>query len=257
MTAKLLPEIEAFLKPLGKVILSMSGGKDSVTTWCLLKELGLDVRPFYMQMIPGLSWIEDYLTYLEGHFGVPILRVQHPQTYHWLRTMGGQPPHRLGALRLLQLPRFDYPDVEDGVRWSLSARDLTAGGRKVPYEDITRNGPWKGAWVAVGTRVADSPARRKSFGRLGWKRDGLRKLYPIYNFLKADLIDVLKRHEVRLSPCYKMFARSFDGVDFRFLDAIRTDHPADYERIRQWLPLIDAEFARVQFARKHGLATIT
>lgn len=256
MTA-LLPEVESFFRPLKQIILSFSGGKDSLACWCLLRELGLDVRPFYMQMIPGLSWIEEYLGYLERHFGVHILRVQHPQTYAWLRTMGAQPPHRLGALRLLKLPRFDYPDVEQGVRWSLSARDMSAGGKKVPYTEITRRGPWKEGWVAVGTRTADSPHRKRSFERLGWKRETLRKVYPIFNMLKADLIAVMKRHDVKLSRCYKMFSRSFDGVDFRYLDAIRTDFPGDYRRILEWCPMVGAEFARVKFAQKHGIATIT
>lgn len=241
--SQLSPEITDFLRAQGRVILSFSGGKDSLTAWALLHELGVDVEPFYMVMVPGLSWVEGYLAYLERHFGCHIMRVQHPQPYHWLSTYTSQPPHRKGALDFLRLPRFDYPDVERGVRRTLAAR------RADPA--------WKDAWVAVGTRTVDSPQRRRSFERYGWKRDKLKKLYPIHSFRKDDVIDVLVRHGLKLSPCYRMFGRSFDGVDFRYLDAIRTDYPEDYRRILDWLPLAGLEFHRVNFARKHNVATVT
>jgi hypothetical protein len=240
---QLQPDIASFLRERGKVILSFSGGKDSLCVWCLLRELGVEVRPFYMQMVPGLSWIEDYLGYLERWSGVHVLRVQHPQPYHWLRTYSSQPPHRKGALDFLRLPRFDYPDVERGVRRTWSQRE---------------NDPaWAEAWVAVGTRTADSPQRRRSFQKYGWKREILKKVYPIHDFRKDDLIGVLKRNGVKLSPCYRMFGRSFDGVDFRFIDAIRTDYPDDYARIKEWMPLQDLEFHRVRFAQKHKIARVT
>lgn len=237
------PEIATFLKAQGRAILSFSGGKDSLACWCALAELGVEVRPFYMAMIPGLSFVEDYLDYVGRYFGVPVMRTQHPNTYHWLRTYAGQPPHRKHTIDFLRLPRFAYEDVEQGVRRTLNQRERTL--------------KWGDAWVAVGTRTTDSPQRRRSFLRLGWRRGKTRKVYPIHDFNKAMLIEVLVKHQVKLAPDYGMFGRSFDGVDFRYLDAIRMDYPQDYQRILEWMPLQDTEFHRVNFARKHGIATVT
>lgn len=237
-----LEPIAQFIRKQGRIILSFSAGKDSLTCWCILRELGVEVKPFYLYMIPGISWIEDYLAYLEDWSGEHITRCLHPQVYTWIRTYGFQTPERAEAIELLDLPQFDYPDIEGGVRRTLAAR----------HGEV-----WRGVWSCVGTRTQDSPQRRRSFDKYGWKRTKLRKLYPIWNFSKQDVIDTLRRHKVKLSPCYRMFGRSFDGVDYRFLDGIRTDYPEDYQRILEWVPLAGAEFARVRFAVKHGIATVS
>lgn len=267
------PEVIQFLKDQGRVILSFSGGKDSIAAWCVMKEIGVEVRAYCMRMIPGLSWFEDYLDYCEDVFGSKILRTQHPQMYHWVRTYQSQPPHRKNAIDFLQLPRFSFEDIERGVRRTLAfeydeidqaeatanvtLRKPKKGEKKKELRQLSKSVNWKGAWVAVGTRIVDSPMRRYRFKTLGWKRQKIRKVFPIYNFKKQDVVDVIKRHGVKLSPCYKMFGRSFDGVDFRYLDGIREYYPQDYQRILEWLPMQDVEFARVEFARRHGLAKIT
>jgi hypothetical protein len=41
-----------------------------------------------------------------------------------------------------------------------------------------------------------------------------------------------------------MFGRSFDGIDYRFLEPISRLYPEDYQRILQDFPLADLELFR-------------
>jgi hypothetical protein len=240
---QLAPEIADFLKAEGRVILAFSGGKDSLACYCALAELGIEVRPLYMQLVPGLGYIDDYMGYIERHFGNPVLKVLHPLTYHYLKAYTAQPPHRKAVIDFLRLPKFDYEDIERGVRRTLDMREPGRG--------------WKDAWVAVGTKWTDNIIRRRSFERYGWKRDKTRKAHPVHDWRKADLIAAMRRGGVKLPLCYKMFARSFEGVDFRYLDGLRHHRPEDYRRVLEWFPLAGLEFARVEVALRHGVATVT
>lgn len=233
----LLPEIREWLESLTdkRVILSFSAGKDSLTCWVALEQMGMEVYPFYLYQVPGLQFVEKYLDYLEKIFKCHIMRCLHPMTWNWIWTLAGQPPHRAEAIELLNMPLFNYPDVEAGVRRSL---------------DLPK------AWVAVGTRIVDSPQRRRAFLRHGWKREQLKKFYPIYNFVKDDVIQLLKHRGVKLCHSYQMFGRSFDGVDYRYLAAIKEDFPKDYQRILDLMPLQAAEIHRVNFAVKHGIGVV-
>ena len=51
---------------------------------------------------------------------------------------------------------------------------------------------------------------------------------------------------LKLSPEYRLFGRSFDGLDYRFLRPIRDHYPADYDRIREFFPLVEAELHRYE-----------
>jgi len=43
---------------------------------------------------------------------------------------------------------------------------------------------------------------------------------------------------------YEWFGRSFDGLDFRFLEPMSRFAPADYERVLDWFPLADVQMFR-------------
>lgn len=245
---KLTPEVVEFLGRQRRVILACSGGKDSLTCWLCLRELGLEIQPCYYALIPGLSFVEAYLNYLERKLGVRVMRLQHPQTYHWLRTFAGQPPHRKTTIDLLKPPMFQFPDVNRGIRRTMERRD--------PGASVRSGVDWKDAYTCMGTRYVDSYHRRLAFKRKGWKRDDVMSCSPIHNFSKEDVFNVLKRSGVKVSPDYKMFGRSFDGIDYRFLKVVREDYPEDYAKILKWVPLAEAEFWRVKWAVEHGIAEI-
>lgn len=214
------------------VMLSFSCGKDSLGCWCLLREYGFQVIPFYAAFVPGLKFVERTLAYYEDFFETHIYRTLDPNFYHWIRTYGFQPPERLKSIDWIRLPRFDYHDIQVGI-----AR--TTG---LPEE----------AWTAVGTRMADSMNRRMSFRQHGPINQIARRFFPVYDLTKPDLIALFRKAGVKLAPDYRLFGRSFCGLDYRFLSAIRDTYPEDYERIRFWFPLVDLEFIRHKLGVQYG-----
>lgn len=215
------------------VLLSFSCGKDSLCAWLVLRAAGFRVYPFYMQLVPGLAFVERSLRYYEEFFETPILRVLHPNLYADIDIFRGQPPSRQDGIESLRLPIFSYADVEAGVRRTCGLGDST--------------------WVAVGLRYADSSMRRNRM-----PKDGInyakRRFYPIAPFKKNDLIAALQQAKVKLPPDYLLFARSFDGLDYRFLSVIKERFPTDYALIREWFPLAEVELFRAEVARRHGQA---
>jgi hypothetical protein len=216
-----------------RVLLSFSCGKDSVATWCFLKRHGFDLVPFYMQLVPGLKFVERSLTYYERFFDTHIYRTIHPSLYHWLDALNAQPPGRKDAIDFLKVPLFDYPDVARGV--------ARTAGLKWP------------TWVAVGIRRAESRLRANRILPDGLNRQR-RNFYPIAEFSKADVIAELKQAGVKLPIDYQIFGRSFDGLDYRFLSVIRERFPDDYRLILDWFPGAHAEIVRANVARTHGQA---
>lgn len=212
------------------VLLSFSRGKDSLAAWCYLRDAGLRVVPFHMELIPGLGFVEKSLRYYEDFFGVHIYRVIHPNLYHWIRTAAFQPASRLGVIDRLGLPQFDYADVNRGV-----AR--TAG---LPED----------TWCAVGTRSVDSPIRRMSIARTGPLNEKRRTFMPIFDMRKAELIGLLSKHGVKLPEDYAIWGRSFDGIDYRFLSPMRRHYPDDFQKICDWFPWAKTELARREIAER-------
>ena len=79
-------------------VLAFSAGKDSIAAWLALRELGIEVRPVYKFLVPGLAFVERSLAYYESHFGVPIARVPHPSLFRWLRILTFQAPEHCRIL---------------------------------------------------------------------------------------------------------------------------------------------------------------
>lgn len=215
------------------IILSFSNGKDSLATWCVLKEAGFRIVPFYAQFVPKLGFIERSLEYYENFFDTHIYRVVDPNFYHWLATYGFQPPERLRTLDWLDLPRFNYVDIQAGI------------ARTVGMDDETY-------WCAVGTRASDSLNRMLSFKHHGPVNLISRRFYPIYDLHKLDLIPIFQKAGVKLPPDYRLFGRSFCGLDYRFMKTIKETYPEDFEIIKFWFPLIELEFAKYEIGARHA-----
>jgi hypothetical protein len=65
----------------GKTLLSFSGGKDSIGAWLQLRRYFPEITPVFMYLIPGLSFVEESLSYFEDYFGTRIIRMPHPSLY--------------------------------------------------------------------------------------------------------------------------------------------------------------------------------
>lgn len=215
--------------------LSFSNGKDSLAAWLYLRENGFKIVPFYMQIVPGLEFVENSIRFYESFFGVHVYRLTLPNAYMWLNNFHSQPVERFARLAALfggYLPLFKYQDVEQGFR-------RTAGLRL-------------NTWIAVGIKASDSAIR--SGGKAGTGYDPKRNVFhPLRRWSEDDVVRILKDYRCPLPTDYELFgSRSFDGFDARFLLPIKERYPADYRRILEWAPDARHELSRLEVATKHG-----
>lgn len=205
--------------------LAFSCGKDSIAAWLAMKEAGIkEIVPVYWWTIPDLSFVNESLKYYEDVFETHIFRLPHPSFYRFLAYGVCQPPERI---RVIEAANIIIPTYEQ--IWDLL---------------IEQEGLPKRMWKANGTRAADSLMRRTSFMRHGVMKEKTRVVSPIADWLKSEVFDIMKRHNVKLPVDYEMFKRSFDGIDSRYVIPIKERFPDDYEKLLEWFPLIKMNLIR-------------
>lgn len=211
-----------------KSLLAFSCGKDAVATWLAIREYFDEVVPYYLYLVPDLDFVNESIDYYERFFGTKIVQLPHPSVHRMLNNFVFQPPQNCKVIEQAGLPDFDYLDIQAVMceRYNLPKKTL----------------------VADGVRAADSPMRRvaiNTHGSISYKQ---LKYHPIWDWKKADLIECFKKHNVKLAVDYKIFGRSFDGIDLRFLYLIRQHFPKDYQKILDLYPLADLEIFRWECA---------
>lgn len=212
------------------VLVAFSGGKDAIAAELALQDAGIETVLAHLYYIPGrepgrtLDFVERGLTDLEQALGKPVHRYPHPSFYRWLNNMVLQPPERCEVIEAAQLPIPDY-----AAMWTLIRQDL----------DLPAD-----TWVADGVRAADSIVRRASFTRHGLMKPKDRKVSPVADWLKGEVLDRIAAAGIQLPVDYDLFGRSFDGIDHRFLKPISEHFPDDFARILDWFPLADLELFR-------------
>lgn len=206
------------------VLLAFSCGKDSIAAWCALRDAGIDVIPAYLYYVPGLRFVQDELDCFEQSFGRRIHRYPHPSLYRWINNAVYQAPERLRYIEAAKLPTPTYEQM-----WDLIRDDL--------------NLP-KDTWCADGVRAADSIQRRGAFVQYGYFRARLKKVSPIGDWLKGEVLDCIESNGLKLPIDYEWFGRSFDGIDRRFTEVLKRKAPDDYATIKSWFPLLEADHVR-------------
>lgn len=224
--------IKQVAKKQKKTLLAFSCGKDAVATWLAIRDHFEEVVPYYLYLVPHLEFVDEQVDYYERFFGTKITQLPHPSLHRLLNNAIFQPPQNLNIIEDAGLPDFEYIDIQAAMcqRFGLPKKTL----------------------VADGVRAADSPMRRVAIQRYGSISYNLLKYHPIWDWRKADLIDCFRKHNVKLSSDYKIFGRSFDGIDLRFLYLIKQHYPRDYQRILDLYPMADLEIFRWECANgKH------
>lgn len=207
------------------IALKFSGGKDSVAMWLICREIFPTIIPIFHYWIPNLDFVEETIRMYEKFFGQNIVRMPHPNLYNFLSNGSFQPPHRWNVVEAYPCDTVDYDEPVDWVMEDLG------------YDNF---------WVAVGIKASDSPIRQKAVSQHGAWTPANRLFYPVADLRKADLIDLFRKHNVPLSDDYKVFGRSFDGLQFRYIHKIKQHYPEDYQTILRWFPLAEAEFMRAK-----------
>jgi hypothetical protein len=211
-----------------KALLAFSTGKDAIGAYLAMRGKFEEVQPYYLYLVPGLEFIDESLDYYERHLfgGRRILRLPHPSLPRMLNSFAFQPPERCAVIEQIDLYRHDYEDVNDLLREELGWPDE--------------------AMCASGVRAADSPMRYTHFKKRGAISFNKKLFYPVFDWNKQRLYDAIKASGVKLPVDYRLFGRTFDGLDLRFLLPIRQHYPRDYQRLLDWFPLADLEMFRYE-----------
>ncbi len=205
-------------------LLSFSTGKDSIAAALECRRHFKRVVFFYCYLIPGLSFVEKSLAYFERVFETTIIRFPHPFLYRLLNNLVFQPPQNCAIIERADLPTFDYSDVY-----------------RIIKEDC---GLPQDTWTATGVRAVDNPLRMITVKQSGAYNPALRTFMCIFDWNKARVLEEIRAAGVGLPIDYKVFGRSFDGLDFRFLAPLREHFPDDYKKVLELFPMADLELFR-------------
>lgn len=218
-------EIRKRLADKGETIaVSYSLGKDAIATTLALLDAGCDVELVYFYPIPDMEFVSDTIETQERLLGKTIHQYPHPSLWRCLNNLIFQPPERCAIIEAARMPRISYD-----IMWNLVKEDL---------------GLSESTWVADGVRAADSIVRRTSMSNHGVMKEASRKVSPICDWLKKEVMACIDKHSFPLPVDYKWFGRSFDGLDYRFLAPLKKHAPKDYQKVLDWFPLADLELMR-------------
>lgn len=211
----------------GKCMLAFSCGKDSIVAWLYLRKYFKEIIPYHLELIPGLSFVQESLKYYEDYFQTKIYTAIHPSFWRMFNNLVFQAPENINIVE-----RFGFGNYTERETVNVIRKQL-----KIP-DDV---------FVANGVKAADSIMRYISMKKHGQINYNDKKFYPIFDFKKADMIFYLRKHKIKLPKEYQYFGRSFDGIDYRFIAPIKKYFPADYQKIKELFPLVDIEILRYEW----------
>lgn len=216
----------------GACLLAFSRGKDSLAAWIQLRRFFPRVAMFFRYQVPGgpLGFEEDSLRYFEDAMGTEIHRIPHPSLVRQMLALTFQAPENVRHVIRMALPKWEYQQSNDAVR----VREGLMG---------------RGGYVGNGTRAVDSPQRWRSMKVHGVCNHKAREFYPVFDWRMDRLVDEIRASGIKLPVDYKLWGRTFDGLDHRFLADIKERFPADYARILRWFPLAELEIFRAQMRK--------
>lgn len=228
---KAVPEdaIQAVLAETDRCMVSFSLGKDSWATWFALKGRFRELVPVFLELVPNLPFVVDYLKYAEDLIGQKIYRFTHPSFYRMMHNGVFLPKHArddMLASELTFITDYDTPPrlLAEDLKW-----------------------PAGQPWVAAGVRMSDSPMRRAAMRRMAFIDRTRKKFYPIADMDIATLEALLRKNKVLLPIDYDWFGRSFDGVTALYTPAIFEHDPESAAVLEQWFPLIKADIWRHRY----------
>lgn len=192
-----------------RVIIFLSGGKDSIATLALLKELDFQIFAAKYGSLP-MEFQERYMRYLERRYKFETHYYPHPD-----------------VARGLKLGRYTLPQ-------DVAELDFTL------LEHVTREDSGFD-WIVGGEKMVDSLHRRGMIHKCKGIDLNRRRAFPLADWNDRDTFSYMKRRRLMIPPDYRLFGSSFQGTTRPAnLQKIRDEYPADFQTIRAVFPLADA-----------------
>ena len=202
------------------VIVPFSGGKDSLALLELLTRTGFRVDAYFLEVIPGIRFVDDYLAMIERRYRLTLLRLPHPQVAVNARAGYYRHPANLTTLAWAEIDAYVREQFGD-------------------------------TWLASGEKKVDSLQRRGMLSAAAGLDPKRRRAFPLADWNHRDVHAYLKRRNIPLPPDYAMFGRSWGGsLEPRHVAIIAERYPDDYATIRRHYPLIDAAVIKHQLRQK-------
>jgi 3'-phosphoadenosine 5'-phosphosulfate sulfotransferase (PAPS reductase)/FAD synthetase len=243
-TSEQLCQRIADLTPTKEVINSFSMGKDSIASYIQLKRYFKKVYNVFYTMLPQpFSFQRESLDYYEQKFGERIIIVPNPSFYRMLYYAVDQSIDRIYAIdRLCEkelICEYSYDNVFLVVKMAILGYE-NADAIKTD-DDVDRI---NSLYVGTGVRAADSMTRRISIKKYGAENKKRRQFFPVFDWNIEKVKNEIFASGIKLPVDYKIWGRTFDGFDMRFLKGLREHFPADYAQVKKWFPLIETDWLR-------------
>jgi 3'-phosphoadenosine 5'-phosphosulfate sulfotransferase (PAPS reductase)/FAD synthetase len=210
------------------VICSFSMGKDSIASYIQLKRYFENVHLVFYYMVPDLEFQKRSIEYYENKLNTKIHVIPSPHWYHYLHNLVFQKPERIYAIDdfidsgELFIPTYDelFACVKDEL--------------KIPQD----------TYVATGVRRDDSITRRMTIKQNGAENAKRHQFFPVFDWSIAKLREEIVNSGIKLPIDYKVWGRTFDGLQYEFVQGVKENFPNDYEKIKFWFPLVEANELR-------------
>lgn len=221
--ARLLRDVHA---QTGKILVGLSGGKDSITVLDLcVREFGAkNTHAYFMYLVDGLRCAEMTIDHCERRLGITVHRFP-----HW----------RLSLIykNAMYMPHWNGADT----------------GRRLKQVDIERAARAASGceWIAYGHRLGDSIERIAMLKSCdGFDTKG-RRVYPLMRWNEASVYAYLRQRKFPLPPKLSILKRQMTGVGFHedTLLAIRERFPDDYAKIVEVFPYVESKLARYEMKK--------
>jgi hypothetical protein len=214
-----------------KATIGFSTGKDSVVGLDMLIKAGIQPYPIFFYQVPNLEFIENNLKMYEDYFKVKIARMPHPILYDHLRHQDWQP--YIETLTIGQI-KFDKLTFDHATKVWLRNSNIT----DVEYD-------------CNCMKMADSLNRRLTLSKKPDIDHDKKTIYLTKYFTKTEIFDYIKRNNIPLTKDYEIFGISWDGLAYHFSCGVKKYYPNDWEKIKEYFPLIDAEIFRYKLVKKY------
>lgn len=204
------------------VIVSFSGGKESVVVLDMCMRHFERVAAFHMYQFPHLSFSDEQLDWYERRYpGLEIIDLPHPNLSANMHY---------GILRPWNpdVPLIGFNDIYNYVRWATGIH-----------------------WIAAGERVSDSLVRRAMIKHSGTVDTVRGRFYPVANWNKADILHYIKVHKLRIGKDSRVMGYSFPGIEQEAMTGLKQHFPKDYERMLEWFPLAGAMTFRQENLKRY------